>query len=196
MAVRGGGRLRVASESRREMLVPSGVLGMLIFVFTEIMVFAGLISGFSIIRSGALVWPPPDQPRLPFEETAVNTAALMLSGVLLFVARRTYQRDRTRAATPLLISILLGAFFDIFQGFEWVALLGEGLTLTSSSLGSFFYLIIGMHGLHAMVALGVLTNAWLRLRGGWLASSRLAVAEVFWYFVVGIWPILYMTVYL
>jgi heme/copper-type cytochrome/quinol oxidase subunit 3 len=84
----------------------------------------------------------------------------------------------------------------VFQGVEWVALIGEGLTLTSSNLGSFFYLIVGLHGLHAVAALLLLAYTWRLLRRGWLVSSRLAAAEVFWYFVVGVWPILYLTVYL
>ena len=57
--------------------------------------------------------------------------------------------------------------------------------LTSSTLGSFFYLIVGLHALHAVVALGLLVATWRRLRSGFLASSQLATAEVFWYFVVG-----------
>lgn len=187
--------IRVVSERRREPLVPNGVMGMLIFVFTETMLFAGLISAFTIIRSGASVWPPPDQPRLPFEETAVNTLALLLSGGLLFLARHRYQRDRHSAETPLLFSMLLGAFFVASQGAEWVALIRQGLTLTSSTLGGFFYLIVGIHGIHAVAALAVLAHTWLRIRRGWLASSQLAAAEVFWYFVVGIWPVLYAVVY-
>lgn len=187
--------IRVVAERRREPLIPNGVMGMLIFVFTETMLFAGLISAFTIIRAGATAWPPPDQPRLPFEETAINTLALLLSGVVLFVARRRYQRDRQSARIPLLVSMLLGAFFVAFQGAEWVAMIRQGLTLTSSTLGSFFYLIVGIHGIHAIAALTVLAYTWLRIRRGWLASSQLAAAEVFWYFVVGIWPVLYSVVY-
>ena len=192
----GYGRMRVVAEARREPVIPSGVLGMLIFVFTECMLFAGLISGFTIIKASAMIWPPPGQPRLPIEATAVNTAALIASGVLLHVARRRFDRSRSTALTPLLLSMLLGAFFVVFQGVEWVALIGQGLTLTSSALGSFFYLIVGLHALHAVVALFVLVQTWRRLRSGFLASSQLATAEVFWYFVVGLWPILYGVVYL
>ena len=188
--------IRVVAETRREPVIPNGVLGMLIFVVAECMLFAGLISAFTIIRSGAVIWPPPDQPRLPLEETALNTLALLASGVLLYVARRRYQIDRESARTPLLLSMLLGAFFVAFQGAEWVALIGQGLTLTSSPLGGFFYLIVGIHGLHAVAALAVLAYTWNRMRRGWLAHSQLAAAEVFWYFVVGVWPILYLVVYL
>lgn len=196
MVIRGGGRLRVAAESRHTQVVPNGVLGMLIFVFTEVMFFAGMISGFLIIKSSAMIWPPPDQPRLPLEATALNTAALLLSGVMLFVAHRTYQRNPSEARRPLLIAMLLGAFFVIFQGYEWLGLIREGLTLTSSSMGSFFYLIVGAHAAHAVVALGVLAYTWSLLQRGWLAKTQLFAAEVFWYFVVGVWPVLYLTVYL
>jgi heme/copper-type cytochrome/quinol oxidase subunit 3 len=195
MAIQRSGRIRVVAEARTPQLLPSGVLGMLIFVFTELMLFSGLISAFTIIRSAAVVWPPPGQPRLPFEQTAFNTMLLLASGVMLLLTRRTFQRDRVKARTPMAIAMALGAAFVALQGAEWVALLRQGLTLTSSSFGSFFYMIIGLHGLHVLIALGILAYAWLRLQRGWLASSQLATAEVFWYFVVGIWPVLYLVVY-
>jgi len=190
------GRVRVVAESRRQPIVASGVMGMLMFVMTEAMLFAGLISAFSIARSSAILWPPPGQPRLPLEETAFNTAVLLASGLLLFVARRSFTLQRKRAKRALLASIVLGAFFVVFQGVEWARLVAEGLTLTSSSLGSFFYLIVGLHALHAVAGLGVLAYTGLRMQRGWLASSQLAAAEVFWYFVVGLWPVLYLVVYL
>jgi len=195
MTVRSGG-LHLAAEAQHTQVVSSGVLGMLLFVLTEIMVFAGLISAFNIIKASAVLWPPPDQPRLPIEETLVNTGALLLSGVFLYRARVLFRRDRRAARRPFLIAMLLGAFFVVFQGVEWTRLIADGLTLTSSSLGSFFYLIVGMHALHAVVALGVLAWAWRRLQHGWLASSHFATAEVLWYFVVGLWPVLYGVVYL
>ena len=187
--------LRVMTTTRPPPLLPSAVLGTLIFVIIEGMMFAGLISAYMIIQT-TTVWPPPDQPRLPVEETAINSAALMLSGLLLYVAARAYRKERRAARTPLALSILLGAFFVVFQGVEWAALIGEGLTLTSSTLGSFFYLIVGMHALHAIIALGFLVSSWLLLNRRRLNRSTFAASQVFWYFVVGLWPILYWQVYL
>ncbi len=184
------------SDVDKRVLVPSGVLGMLLFIFTEVMLFAGLISAFSIVKSSALVWPPYGQPRLPIEETALNTAALLLSGVLLYVANRRFAAGANKAKGMLLASILLGAFFVIFQGAEWVALINEGLTLTSSTHGSFFYLIIGLHAVHAAAALLVLAVIYVRLRKDALTRSAFWTAQVFWYFVVGVWPVLYWQVYL
>lgn len=182
---------------RRVPVVSNAVLGTLMFVIIEAMLFAGLISAFLIVKTSALgAWPPPGQPRLPVGETALNTVALLMSGALLFVANRMFRADPARAKLPLLGAILLGAFFVTFQGIEWAALLREGLTLTSSTHGSFFYLIVGMHALHAVAALVVLSYVWLLLHRARLNRSLFHGAQIFWYFVVGLWPILYAQVYL
>jgi heme/copper-type cytochrome/quinol oxidase subunit 3 len=170
---------------------------MLIFILTEVMLFAGMISAFLIVKAAApFGWPPPDQPRLPIEATAANTVALLLSGVALVWAERRFSSDPARAKGPFLLSIVLGATFVIVQGFEWVTLIGQGLTLTSGPLGNFFYLIVGCHGLHALVAVGALVWSYGWLLRGTLTKSRFWTVQAFWYFVVGIWPILYAEVYL
>ncbi len=185
------------SDPRPAPIMPNAAMGSLIFVMSESMLFAGLISAYTIVRTTAIGgWPPPNQPRLPIEQTAINTAALLLSGAMLFYANRAFRRDRNSAITPLAIAMGLGAFFVVFQGVEWVALVHEGLTLTSSTLGGFFYLIVGIHGLHALAGLAVLTMVWLRLTRGVLAPGTFAGAQIFWYFVVGLWPLLYWRVYL
>lgn len=188
---------RKMPAARRRQVAPNGVIGMLIFVVAETMFFGGLISAHTIVKNSALSgWPPPGQPRLPVQETLINTAALIVSGFVLHYARRRFAREAASAKAPLLVAMLLGAFFVLFQGIEWTALLREGLTMTSSTHGGFFYLIIGMHALHAVAALLVLGWAYLRLVRNDLVSSQLAVVEIFWYFVVALWPILYWRVYL
>ena len=183
------------SANRRE-LVPSAVLAMLIFVITELMFFAGFISAFTIMRGSAVIWPPPDQPRLPVGETAFNSALLLASGVILFAGSRRFRTRPGELRRVLLAAILLGGAFVGLQGREWVQLLAEGLTMNSSALGSFFYLIVGVHALHALVALGVLLYLWRRMGRGTVPRPTLAAAEIFWYFVVGVWPVLYWRVYL
>ena len=60
---------------RRKPVIESGVLGMLIFIFTELMLFAGFVSAFLIVKANAVggVWPPPGQPRLPIAQTLFNS---------------------------------------------------------------------------------------------------------------------------
>ena len=182
---------------KREPILPNGVLGMLMFVATEVMFFSGLISAFVIGKSNAIGgWPPPGQPRLPIEETALNTAALLASGVLLYCANRAFLKDSPKTKGLLAGSIALGGFFVLFQGAEWVALIGEGLTLTSGQLGGFFYLLVGSHALHVVVGFLILLYTYRRLIAGNLDRFTFWPAQIFWYFVVGVWPVLYWQVYL
>ena len=82
----------------RPKIVADGVMGMLIFVFAEIMMFAGLISAHTVVRSQVAgeMWPPYGQPRLPVQETAVNTAALLVSGIVLVFAYLAFKKEASR----------------------------------------------------------------------------------------------------
>jgi len=189
-------KLEVVGPDAGEPPVSSGVVGMLLFCVVEAMFFAGLVSAHTIVKSNAIEWPPPGQPRLPVASTALNTAALLLSGPVLWYAGRVFRRNRAAALRPMALAIGLGAFFVVFQGWEWLNLLREGLTLTSSQHGSFFYLIVGMHAAHAVVAIAALAWAWMRLADLRLSPSAFGATAVFWYFVVAVWPVLYWRVYL
>ena len=196
MQSRTGVPLRVIADPRPQPAIPSAVLGMSVFVASEAMLFAGLISAFSITRAGSLLgWPPPGQPRLPAEETAINTLALIASAAVLWWAGQRHRKEQRSAARPMLAALGLGAFFVLFQGFEWAQLLGQGLTMRSGQHGAFFYLIIGIHALHCVAAILALAWAYRRLATGVLAVSTFQAVRVFWYFVVGLWPLLYWRVY-
>ena len=179
--------------------VSNGIVGMLIFMVTEAMFFAALISAYMVIRAGLDEWPPWGQPRLPVETTAFNTLVLLASGLLMAYSRALLQKNKILEGRQWLgISILLGTFFLISQGNEWVQLINFGLTVSSSVYGGLFYLIIGAHGFHVIGTLTVLLYAWNRLGDpeNPISPETLFPFQLLWYFVVFVWPILYVLVYL
>ena len=171
---------------------------MLLFIATELMFFASLISAFLIINASAEAWPPEGQPRLPVLATALNSLVLIASGVSIFKAYRVFAQDGPSESARKLVRLAmwLGSIFVAVQGYEWIRLLSYGLTMTSSQYGAFFYLIIGTHGIHALGALIGLWRLYLKLRAGDLEQQGFQAVLFFWFFVVGIWPILYVLVYL
>ena len=184
---------------RTKPAISSGVLGMLIFMVTEAMFFAGLISAYMVIRAGLEEWPPWGQPRLPVVATSFNTIVLLASGFLMAHSRVCFKKGELANGRRWLgISILSGTFFLVFQGYEWVQLLNFGLTLSSSVFGGLFYLLIGAHGFHVMGALAVLIYAWYRLKTpeNPITPEGLFPFQLLWYFVVCVWPVLYVLVYL
>lgn len=183
----------------RKPAIPNGVMAMSFFIAAELMLFASFISAYMILRAGVPVWPPWGQPRLPVWTTGINTLVLLCSGVLLGMAKSAFKAENLgRARSLFLASMATGTFFVVFQGYEWVQLINFGLTLTSSTYGGIFYVTIGMHAFHAVAALAVLF--WLYPRLGKTETKKVLVeftcSQMFWYFVVLLWPVLYLAVYL
>jgi len=183
----------------RKPAIPNGVMGMSFFIAAEVMFFASFISAYMILRAGVPVWPPWGQPRLPVMSTGFNTLVLIASGVLLGFSKRAFKAEALETAKKLyLASCAAGVFFLVFQGYEWVGLIHYGLTLTSSTYGGIFYVTIGVHALHAVSAIIALLWLYPKLGKGERSSVMVdfTVTQLFWYFVVVLWPILYVTVYL
>ena len=67
-------------------------VGTVVWLSSELMFFAGLLSAFLVFRTGNTVWPPPFQPRLPIVVTAVNTLVLLWSSYTMHRALRAVRR--------------------------------------------------------------------------------------------------------
>ncbi|MDO8519553.1 MAG: heme-copper oxidase subunit III [Deltaproteobacteria bacterium] len=170
----------------------SGKVGMILFLAAETMFFAGLVSAYLILRAKFSNWPPLGQPRLPVYSTGINTAFLLLSAF-------TFQRGvKNSDRNWISITFILGTLFLVLQGTEWVKLLSFGLTGDQNIYAGSFYLIIGAHGAHVLAALVFLLI--LALQAGKIDPARLTLrleaARYYWFFVVGIWPVLYFLVYI
>lgn len=175
-------------------------VALLFFMGAESMFFAALISALFILRLGMPVWPPPLQPRLPVGVTTANTVVLLFSSVAMVLAGRALARDdRRNLVRWLTVTAILGGIFLAVQGHEWVQLVRFGLTMSSSTYGTTFYTLIGTHALHVVGAL-----IWLLTLLGLAAAGRVSRARgtmvrgcvLYWHFVVGLWPILFVAVYL
>ena len=184
---------------RKAPAISNGTFGMALFVAVEILFFAGLLSAYVVTRQSLVSWPPPDQPHLPIPLTVFNTILLFISGFLMFKANKL--RKSSDLATGQFyklfgVSILFGSLFLVFQGYEWIRLIGHGLTLHSSIYGSLFYVIVGAHALHALGALLFMIALLIRLRTQKALNQDLFDAsQLFWYFVVGVWPIIFVMLY-
>lgn len=179
--------------------VSNGTVGITIFIITEIMFFAALISAYLVIRSGHEEWPPWGQPRLPIETTAFNTLILLASGFFMLLSHsKIREKNKSEGRKWLGISILLGSFFLIAQGQEWIELINFGMTVSSSVYGGLFYLIIGAHGFHVFGTLTILLYFWNVLGNtkSQMLMEKTLPFQILWFFVVLVWPVLYVLVYL
>ena len=175
-------------------------LAVLFVMGAETMFFGALVSALLVLRLGMAAWPPPLEPRLPIAVTGLNTLVLLASSVTLVAAGRARRRrDHAGQLRWLRATAALGALFLVVQGYEWIRLIGYGLSLASGVYGTTFFALIGFHGLHVLAALVWLLVTTALVARGRLRDARSAPAQacaMFWHFVVGVWPVLYFTVYL
>lgn len=181
--------------------MPMEILGMYLFIASELIIFITLLFILFWLRSGLVAdWPPPDQPRLPIGITGINTVFLLVSGYTMHRAYRAVKENAARQLTRwLMITCVLGVVFLTVQGFEWIRLIRFGLSMTSSLYGAMFYTIIGLHAVHVLVTVLVLLYLWVRSSAGAYTAENhtgVVLGYMFWLFVVLIWPILYVLVYL
>ncbi len=178
----------------------SARIGMVFFLVTEAMFFAGLLAAYWVLRGTVVPWPPEGQPRLPVFMTGINTAVLLASGVALFGTDAALRKGCRRCLISWLGAAMLGGVvFLMVQGYEWVRLIRFGLTTVKNVYGGTFYLIVGAHGLHVVIALiFFLVIFWRAARGAYSAERHtgLTLLRMYWSFVVLIWPAIYVPLYL
>jgi len=196
----GGGDGPDREPGPRRPLLDNVRLAMLFLICGEVMFFGGLVSAFLVLRVTAAQWPPPLQPRLPVGVTGVNTLVLLASSVAMAAASPALvQRDPGTLVRRLLLAGGLGAAFLLVQGYEWIRLVGYGLTVGSGAYGTTFYTVIGTHAAHVVAAVvWVGVTAWLAACGRFVdgQTGALRACAIYWHFVVALWPILYVAVYL
>ncbi len=187
---------RVHSLTRPNMVS----VGTIIWLSSELMFFAGLFAMYFTARARALEgWPPePTHLNLPYALTF--TIILVASSVTcqlgVFAAEQGNVYGLRRWFT---ITFLMGLTFVLGQGFEYIQLVEEGTTISSSTYGSVFYLTTGFHGLHVIGGLVAFVYLLIRSTMGRFTPAQATSAIVvsyYWHFVDVVWIGLFATIYL
>jgi cytochrome c oxidase subunit III len=191
---------RPAEEHHKPGGISSSLLGMVLFIASEVMFFGGLFGAYFTIRSAATQWPPPDTPHLSAPYAAILTTILVASSVTMqlgvWAIRKNNQR---RLVLWLAVSLLLGAIFLCMQALEYANLIEEGLTLSSGVFGSTFYTLTGFHGAHVAGGAAFILIVLLRARSGQFTAryhDTVEMASYYWHFVDVVWLGLFSTIYL
>lgn len=172
-------------------------LGMWFFLASEVMFFGGLIATFTHYK---LNHPAPEAAALDVVLVGINTLVLLTSSFTVVRALAAIQEGRRGAfLTYLGLTIALGTAFLSGQGYEFVSLYRDGITLTSTLFGSSFFTLTGFHGLHVLV--GVIWAVVTLLRGarGRFSPTDFMGVEIFglyWHFVDVVWIVLFTVIYL
>jgi cytochrome c oxidase subunit 3 len=183
-------------EANRSSRVEPQLLGMLLFIISEVMVFGAFFTAYFFIRVvGGAEWPA-EGTELPKLIAGVNTAILLSSSFTMHWALGCAKADnRFGLQAGILTTLGLGATFLFIQINEYVHI---GFAPQDHAQGSVFYGLTGLHGAHVAVGLTLLSFTTIRaFRGHFTPEEHrgVEVPGIYWHFVDIMWIVVYTTVY-
>src|SRR3954465_8015276 len=185
--------------ANRSSRVEPQLLGMLLFIISEVMVFGAFFTAYFFIRvvaEGHTGFPVHGK-ELPKAVAGVNTAILVSSSFTMHWAQVSIKNgNRFGLKAGMLTTFLLGMTFLFVQINEYVHL---GFSPQDFAQGTVFYGLTGLHGAHVFIGLTLLAMVNVRAFRGHFTPEEHRGGEVpgiYWHFVDVMWIIVYTTVYI
>ena len=184
-------------------------VGTIVWLGSEVMFFAGLFAMYFSLRANSPEIWANDTAILNVPFALINTLILVASSFTaqfgVFAAERL--QPRATGLSPVkwgvvewfFLSYILGAIFVAGQVWEYAVLISEGVSLSSNSYGSAFYITTGFHALHVtgglIAFLMVIGRTFAAKKYGHYEATSAIVVSYYWHFVDVVWIGLFLIVY-
>jgi len=187
-------------------------LGMWLFLATEILLFAGLFTGYAVYRFQFPEAFAECSRHLNLTAGTVNTLVLITSSFTVALAIHFARTNRQRAAVICLVLTILFALgflgikaIEYTEHFHERALPGKYYAFEevkvpgAAMFYSLYFLMTGLHGLHVVIGMSVLGwILWRTVQGRYTSTyyTGLELGGLYWHLVDLIWIFLYPLLYL
>jgi cytochrome c oxidase subunit 3 len=190
----------------------ASILGMWVFLVTEVMFFGGLFMAYLVYRTAyPEAWVKSSQ-ELNVILGGINTAVLICSSITMALAVRSAQVGSKRGQiVNLILTIMLGSTFLVIKYFEYAAKFEHHLVpgpnfgpepplpFGSQIFFSLYFIMTGIHAAHMVVGIVLMSImlVWAS-RGRFTADyyNPLEVSGLYWHFVDIVWIFLFPLLYL
>jgi cytochrome c oxidase subunit III len=188
--------------------ISNPILGMILFICSEVMFFSGLFAAYFSVRASTVPWPPapPTVPPELAERFNLHgepffalglTVILVISSITCQIGVWAIRRDdRTRFVRAFGITLVLGIVFLIGQAYDYSTL---GFGVSDTPFGTTFYTLTGFHGAHVFGGAVMLSVILYRGLAGQFSSRHhdaVEAASLYWHFVDVVWIALFSTLYI
>jgi len=187
--------LNLAPVTSRVSASNTAKIALAVTLASETFFFGTLVSAFLFMR-GTQPWPVEHtlaRMALPL----ANTVILLISALLVNLGVRAMCRGDLRGLkTWFGVSLALGLLFVGGQVLEFT---GSGMLPSDAGFGGVFFTLMGFHGLHMLAGVFVHALVLNMAHQGDFSASRhtpVQIAAWFWYYVVGVWAVLFAVLYL
>jgi cytochrome c oxidase subunit 3 len=188
-------------DARRGGMDPA-LLGMMLFIASEVMFFAALFAAYFNAKATLPVFPPEGYEDIltAIPVPLVATAILLLSSLTMqWGTGRIRKGDRTGLNRAVAVTLVLGVIFLAIQLYDYYELITvEQFGIDSGVYGTLFYTMTGFHGAHVLggvIGLAVILSR--GMAGQFTRRHHVAVEAVhyYWHFVDVVWVFLFLTLY-
>src|SRR5262245_21706888 len=168
---------------------------MIVFLASDVMLFASFFSAYYVLRGTNSPWPPPGVDLHVFR-AAVATCVLVASSFTLLAGDRALEHGNGRLARRwVLVTVALGLAFAVNQALEYADL---AFRIDDHPYGSAYWMLTGVHGAHVLAGLGALLLLFVRLvRARDLAhvGSYAGSVSLYWHMVDIVWVAVFTTIW-
>jgi cytochrome c oxidase subunit III len=172
------------------------ILGMFLFIASEVMVFGAFFAMYFFIRVvNGVPWPTPPYS-LPVYVAGINTLILVTSSFTMHWATTAIKRgNRAGLCAGMVLTLLLGTTFLLTQVIEYHRI---GFNTGDTAFAATFFGLTGLHAFHVFVGLMILLAMTIRSFRGHFSPEQhhgIEVGGIYWHFVDVMWIVVYVTVY-
>ena len=196
-----------------EQQMDASMLGMWTFLITEVLFFGGMFAAYSVYRNMYYDAFASTSRFMDVTLGATNTAVLICSSLTMVLAVRAAQLNKRKDTMLMLVlTMIFGTIFLCVKAFEYHSKYVEHLipgfdfsyepvqyAHNAQILFFLYFCMTGMHAIHMIVGLGLLTWLYLRARRGDFSTvyfSPVEMVGLYWHFVDVVWIFLFPLLYL
>jgi cytochrome c oxidase subunit 3 len=170
---------------------------LLIVLGAETAFFGVMVSAYLYMRASQAEFPFVHAQAAQLILPAANTALLLASALTAALAHRSIRQGQASGLVSWLqITLVFGLVFIAGQAFEYIR---SGMSPADQAFGGIFFTLMGFHALHLVAGSLILALVLARAQGGDFTARRHTAVDVgvwFWYFVVGVWMVLFTVLFL
>ncbi len=177
-----------------------GEEGVWMLVFGDLITFALLFATYLVYRADAPELYNESQQQLNLVFGTANTIVLLTSSWLIAISVGALRGGSKNASQKLLLSaIACGLIFALVKIAEYTEKFGAGYGVGTNDFYMFYFMYTGIHFLHVIVGMVVLSVLYFQIRKSAAAAAPVAALEsgaTFWHLVDLLWIILFALFYL
>ncbi|WP_163855470.1 cytochrome o ubiquinol oxidase subunit III [Paenibacillus elgii] len=173
--------------------------GFWIYLMTDVIIFGTLFATYIVLQGNRNGGPGPAE-LFQLGGIIASTFILLTSSYTSGLAVLAMHKGKLKALMGWLgVTVLLGAAFIVLEVNEFIHLVHEGATISTSAFLSAFFTLVGTHGLHVSLGLVWMIALIIQLaKHGFtpVTKRKVNVISLFWHFLDVVWIFVFTIVYL